>query len=192
MESRGNTCPHSGLYHEKQHLALCAVHATNNLLQSPACTKGDFDAACEQLLAPSQLQQSSYYYMYWLTNNPHRSVFGIGNYDVNVIMMVLEQKFGLQVTWHDSRKELNACDLEKQQLRGILWNVPAVSFLGRLTRGRHWVALLLLDNEKKHWMNLDSNLSEPVDIGSHEACIRLLNSSRVDSHILLVHSATEE
>lgn len=163
------------LYHERQHLALCAVHAINNLLQGPVCTKRQLDEVCRQL-APSQ---------YWFLN-PHRSALGIGNYDVNVIMVVLVQQHGLQVTWHDSRKDVSINDLNVEKLRGVLWNVPANSILGRLMKGRHWVALLL-DHETNEWMNLDSNLSEPVVIGSNEDCIRLLNSALDHSYVLLVH-----
>ncbi len=52
-----------GVYHEKQHLQNCAVHACNNLLQRKALEKKDFDGICESL-DPSSLF------------NAHRSMWG--------------------------------------------------------------------------------------------------------------------
>jgi len=41
--------PNVSVYHEKQTLMLCAVHAVNNLLQSRgAFTKKQFDEICSQ------------------------------------------------------------------------------------------------------------------------------------------------
>ena len=35
--------------------------------------------------------------------NPHRNMFGLGNYDVNVIMAALQKK-GYETIWFDKRK----------------------------------------------------------------------------------------
>ena len=35
--------------------------------------------------------------------NPHKSVLGLGNYDINVIMKALDEK-GYQAIWFDKRK----------------------------------------------------------------------------------------
>ena len=35
--------------------------------------------------------------------NPHRSILGLGNYDVNVLMAALQQK-DLETVWFDKRK----------------------------------------------------------------------------------------
>ena len=35
--------------------------------------------------------------------NPHRSMLGLGNYDVNVLMAALQQK-NLETVWFDKRK----------------------------------------------------------------------------------------
>lgn len=35
--------------------------------------------------------------------NPHRSVLGLGNYDVNVVMTALQRR-GLEAVWFDKRK----------------------------------------------------------------------------------------
>ena len=51
----------------------CGIHAVNNVAQRCAMQKKDFDAICVDLVKQSS-QRS------WV--NPHRSLFGIGNYDV--------------------------------------------------------------------------------------------------------------
>jgi len=161
------------LYHERQRLALCGVHAVNNLLQKKRYTKRNFDDVCLSL-SPSSFR------------NPHRSMWGIGNYDVNVVMMLLQQE-GLSVTWHDRRTELKIETIER--LIGVLWNVDSKSVWSRLFGGRHWIAFLYCRGSKE-WVNLDSSLSEPVVVGSHEDCIKLLTSEE-NGHILLVKSSPE-
>lgn len=169
-----SSLPHKKLYHERQRLALCGVHAVNNLLQTPRYTKRDFDRVCLELSPSSFL-------------NPHRSVLGIGNYDVNVVMMLLQQE-GLCVNWHDKRTELKADAIEN--LVGIMLNVDPKSVWSRMFGGRHWIAFLFhCDTEQ--WINLDSNLVEPAIIGSHEDCINLLAASKDDAHVLLVKSSSE-
>ena len=50
---------------------------------------------------------SSYYCLFSLSPeswiNPHKSVFGLGNYDVNVIMAALQSR-DLSTVWFDKRK----------------------------------------------------------------------------------------
>uniref|UniRef100_A0A8D0GHX5 Josephin-2 n=1 Tax=Sphenodon punctatus TaxID=8508 RepID=A0A8D0GHX5_SPHPU len=94
--------------------------------------------------------------------NPHRSLLGTGNYDVNVIMAAL-QSVGLAAVWWDKRRPL-----EQLQLVGILGfivNVPSnvtLGFVSLPVRRRHWVAL------RQHggtYYNLDSKLKAPAPIG---------------------------
>jgi hypothetical protein len=162
------------IYHERQRLALCGVHAVNNLLQKERFRKSDFDETCQKL-SPR------------IIFNPHRSIFGIGDYDVNVVTMLLQEE-GLTVSWHDRRTLLELKDLEDDpQMVGVLWNVQSTSLWGRIMRGRHWIALLL--RRGGQWINLDSTLSEPQVIGSHDACLQLLKSE-ADAHILFVKHST--
>ena len=66
------------IYHEKQSRQLCALHVLNNLFQDPnAFNKSDLDAICARL-SPNT----------WI--NPHKSMFGLGNYDVNILMTGLQ------------------------------------------------------------------------------------------------------
>lgn len=176
-----NTTSNDALYHEKQRLALCAVHSVNNILQQKKYDQKDFDQVCENV-SPSS---------YWL--NPHRSMLRIGNFDVNIISSILQQE-GMDVIWHDQRNELTATDLISvdtgKSLHGILWNIPSDTILGRLLHNRHWIALLYRpinnDNDIGSWINLDSNLSKPEVVGTCDDCVRLLQS-KTDSQILFVY-----
>lgn len=83
---------HVQIYHERQSKQLCALHALNNLFQSPETfKKQDLDAICDELAPDSRIF------------NPHRSTFGLGCYDVNVIISALAKK-GYDVLWFDRRK----------------------------------------------------------------------------------------
>lgn len=82
----------SFIYHERQSKQLCALHALNNLFQDPqAFKKHDLDAICKELSPNSRIF------------NPHRSILGLGCYDVNVIIAALSKK-DLDVIWFDKRK----------------------------------------------------------------------------------------
>ena len=79
------------IYHEKQRKQFCAIHSMNNLFQDATiCTKEKLDEVCYNL-NPSR----------W--NNPHKSVMGMGNYDINVITAFL-QTHNYDVIWFDKRK----------------------------------------------------------------------------------------
>ncbi|XP_078295554.1 josephin-2 isoform X2 [Panthera onca] len=78
------------VYHERQRLELCAVHALNNVLQQQLFSQEAADEICKRLAPDSRL-------------NPHRSLLGTGNYDVNVIMAAL-QGLGLATVWWDRRR----------------------------------------------------------------------------------------
>ncbi|XP_010001122.1 PREDICTED: josephin-2, partial [Chaetura pelagica] len=94
--------------------------------------------------------------------NPHRSLLGTGNYDVNVIMAAL-QGLGLVALWWDKRRSLEQVVLG--QVLGFILNVPSGVTLGTFTlplRRQHWVAVRELQGT---FYNLDSKLREPVAIG---------------------------
>ena len=82
----------AGLYdYSIQVKELCALHALNNLFQErDAFSKTELDAICYSL-SPNV----------WI--NPHKSLLGLGNYDINVIMAALQRK-GYEAIWFDKRK----------------------------------------------------------------------------------------
>ncbi|KAM6184291.1 josephin-1-like [Sarcoramphus papa] len=146
-----------GLYHERQRLELCALHALNNVLQRPCFTQEAADEICKRLAPDARL-------------NPHRSLLGTGNYDVNVIMAAL-QSLELAAVWWDKRRSLERLALG--QILGFILNVPShvsLGFVALPLRRKHWLAVRQL---RGTYYNLDSKLRAPVPIGG-EAELRVL------------------
>ena len=142
------------VYHEKQSLQLCALHVLNNIFQEQRFSKADLDKICETL------SQN------WI--NPHRSFFGLGNFDVNVIMFALQEK-GFEAKWFDKRRTLSA--LEMDNIFGFILNVPnSYKALGLIPlpgfSRKHWIALKKLEDG---YYNLDSNLKVPLKFSDEQA-----------------------
>ncbi|XP_021933179.1 josephin-2 isoform X2 [Zootermopsis nevadensis] len=129
---------------------LCALHALNNLFQeSDAFSKTQLDAICYSL-SPNM----------WI--NPHKSLLGLGNYDINVIMAALQQK-GYEAIWFDKRKDPKCLNLDN--ILGFILNIPSDCKLGFVLlplRRRHWVAIRQVHGT---YYNLDSKLESPQIIG---------------------------
>jgi hypothetical protein len=198
------------LYHERQRWAHCGVHAMNNLLQQAKFNANDFEKICQELAPASDAAASSWQIIPRLRVNPHCSRLGLGNYDANVIMVILERQ-GFQVQWLDNREALTRQVLEEYYYNGttgnnngtfvettfgIVVNKPSSSLLAKFTRGRHWLTLLLLrqndddqqQQQQPQWVNLDSELQAPQIIGDAAACVQLLQEWKTeqDCHIWLV------
>ncbi|MBN3291593.1 TTY1B protein, partial [Polypterus senegalus] len=137
------------IFHEKQRLELCAIHALNNVLQERIFTKEAADEICKRLAPECRV-------------NPHRSFLGTGNYDVNVIMAALQSR-GLAAVWWDKRRSVDLLHLD--HILGFIMNIPSLVSLGFLSlpfRRRHWIAVRLVN---ECYYNLDSKLKGPVRIG---------------------------
>ncbi|KAJ8941227.1 hypothetical protein NQ318_015659 [Aromia moschata] len=146
------------IYHEKQVRELCALHALNNLFQSDAFTKSDLDIICHSL-SPD----------HWI--NPHKSVLGLGNYDINVIMKALQAK-GYETIWFDKRKDPSCLNL--QNIDGYILNVPTdykISFITLPLRRRHWITIRQINGL---FYNLDSKLDFPQVIGMERGLLNYL------------------
>ncbi|KAL1491419.1 hypothetical protein ABEB36_012020 [Hypothenemus hampei] len=156
----------SSIYHEKQVRELCALHALNNLFQDKnAFSKQQLDTICHNL-SPE----------YWI--NPHKSVLGLGNYDVNVIIRAL-QLYDYGMVWFDKRKDPRCLNLEN--IFGFILNIPSdykLSFITLPLRRRHWIAIRKF-NEK--YYNLDSKLDAPKCIGTEEDLTNFIGAE-LDSH----------
>lgn len=69
---------------------LCAVHTLNNLFQDKnAYSKADLDAISHRLSPDAFV-------------NPHKNMLGLGNYDVNVLMVALHWR-EYEAVWFDKR-----------------------------------------------------------------------------------------
>ncbi|ODN01863.1 Josephin-like protein, partial [Orchesella cincta] len=158
-----------GIYHEKQIKSLCALHALNNLIQDgKAFKQEDLDKIC------SELDPNS-----WV--NPHKSVFGLGNYDINVIMTALQQK-QLEAIWFDKRKDPSE-ELNFENIYGFILNIPSDCRLGWLAlpiKRKHWVAIRNLpsiterDAGRNNYYNLDSKFDKPESIGTTDNLVEYL------------------
>jgi len=155
MEERAG----KNIYHEKQSKQLCALHTLNNLFQDPkAFTKPLLDELCCNLTPGT-----------WM--NPHRSLFGLGNYDINVIIAAL-QLHSCEVTWWDKRRQLSVDQI--QSCFGLIINKPSPSKVGGMVlpfKTKHWIAIRKLGSI---YFNLDSKLDEPLPIGNHSQLIEYL------------------
>jgi len=140
-----------GIFHERQKRELCALHALNNVFQHKEFSKEELDEICLRLNPATVL-------------NPHKSVLGTGNYDINVIMAALQSR-QYQAVWHDKRKKVSTIDLAR--VSGMILNTMSsmqVGFVKLPIRRRHWVAVQAISGE--YW-NLDSKIKQPEKIGDH-------------------------
>lgn len=116
------------MYFEKQERQYCAVHAINNLIGSPVCTVDELNAIANEL-SPSS----------WL--NPHKSIWGTGNFDVNVLLSTLK-RHGYESDYFDNRNDILDVIklLQNPQTVGLICNIQSLSFWGQ-SLTRHWFAI---------------------------------------------------
>lgn len=166
------------IYHERQSKELCALHALNNIFQTDtAFSQSCLDTICFNL-SPSK----------WI--NPHKSMFGLGNYDVNVLTAALNTK-DCDSVWFDKRKDPRHV-INLDNLIGCILNVPNDWRLGWLAlplNRRHWIAL---KNIAGVWYNLDSKINEPEAIGSKKECFEFLDNQLKGKDVELFLIVTKE
>jgi len=122
----------------------CAVHSLNNLFQAPVYDKFSVDVICEQLTPAT-----------WL--NPHRSMLGLGNYDINVLMFAL-QAAGYEVHWHDRRVSVSS--VSSPPLLGFIVH-QSTPRLFSLYHAQHWYPIRAF-NEGREWFDLNSIKPRPT------------------------------
>ena len=136
------------LFFEEQDSQRCAIHAVNNLMQRQAYTKDDFDSISYSLTPFACFRV-----------NPHKSCWGVGNYDANVLIRAIES-LGFEVGWHDRRKAASLIDFHT--VFGLIINSHERGFLS----GPHWSAVRQINGV---WYDLDSKLRSPEPFGSRDA-----------------------
>nr|AAP06835.1 unknown protein [Oryza sativa Japonica Group] len=196
MGGGGGSSRSSKVYHERQRLQFCLLHALNNLMQEnwnsvlshlkataylsrslsvlfvgtekESFTRAELDGIAGNLVQIDPNKE------HWtpmsLIFKPHHNVF-TGNYDVNVLITALEAR-KKKVIWHDHRKGASSIDLDADALFGLMINVPVRRFRGLWT-GRHWVAIRSINGT---WFNLDSDFSAPKEFQDKEKLIAFLDS----------------
>lgn len=165
-----------GIYHEKQKLYRCGLHAVNNLLQKKEFTTKDFNKICANLKKGS-LNKSVF--------NPHRGWFNMGNYDVNVLTEAITSK-GYEFIWFDMRKDPKEIDFSEPNLAGLIVNTTIENFVSYMTfsKENHWITILKKGNS---FINLDSKMDYPREFKENAELIDYLNYIKyTEGHIFLV------
>lgn len=155
------------VYHERQTLYRCGLHALNNVLQGPVFTQTILEDACEELNAMTGTDGLNPMAWIW---NPHRAPFKLGNYDINVLTFVLQHQ-GYTMQWLDKRQPVDEKVVDFNQVEGILCNVVLSTLLSTLWTQRHWFALRKIAGI---CYNLDSKLAAPMAFATETACYKFL------------------
>lgn len=142
------------IYHERQTLQRCALHAVNSLFQRQEFERYDFDEIARSL-SPGKLVC------------PHKSVFGTGNYDVNVIMAALSSK-NKRIEWWDRRKDPE--EIPFDGIFGLIVNRQTRSLKG-LWKSKHWIGIHYRNGK---FFNCDSNLPNPRKLKNKEELFEFL------------------
>jgi len=182
-------------YHEKQSSfnQLCLVHSVNMIMGRPVVSKKNLDNVCESLQQHAMCDNSLK--NWWNDmNNPHKSLLGLGNYDANVAVVVLDEH-GYESNFFDTRKPIEELiliiqrQIENDTLQGLLLNAKGSSWW---PGSRHWHVCKqhqIADGTNNAesfsgWFLLDSKLDGPKRINDLRSCLR----SHVDqnNHIIVV------
>jgi josephin len=154
----------NNLYFERQERMHCAVHCANNLLQEKRFSKQDFDVISEELHKIQQQQEQSGMFNSFF--NPHKSILGLGNFDVNVLVKAFE-KVGYSMNWVDKRLKCVEILEKNKNALGLIINIKESGFsIGSLFGNRHWIALKPISEDS--WINLDSKLPAPLTLTQSE------------------------
>lgn len=165
----------SEIYHEKQQLLRCGLHAVNALLQREAYTACSMDALADRLVQGRRVP--------W--RHPHRSVLGLGDYDVNVLMCAL-QEVGMRAEWVGEEVGVRV----EEGIVGFLVNVAAgwrwAGVLRRLLEERrHWMAVVRDGEAGFYLVNSDNEGAEWI--GGEREVVEYLEGVREDGgHVLRV------
>ncbi|KAJ1981555.1 Josephin-1 [Dimargaris verticillata] len=155
------------IYHETQNRWLCAK------LQRSVFSPNDLDSIANELAARTRSIQG----FSW--SNPHKSRWGLGNYDVNVLTLALETQ-GCTLSWLPANADVR--DLELLKIVGLILNVQPRHFWNTA----HWFAVRAINGQ---YYNLDSKLSQPVVVGSASELGDFLEQTRAEGgHIFVVKS----
>ena len=160
-----------GPYHEKQRYLFCGIHAVNNLLGGPSfVSKAIMDAIAYRLASNTGTSTTTTTatttatgVSSWIHNNatnPHKSMFGVGNYDVNVIMMALQEQ-GYDTQYLDTRNDDWKLTLQQQEEeeeeeeddekeQSIPTKPGAVGLICNVS-GRQWWMPGIFSSYSRHW-----------------------------------------
>ncbi|CAG8485500.1 1689_t:CDS:2 [Gigaspora margarita] len=163
------TYPAKEIYHERQKLWFCGQ------LQYKAFSKEQLDDIALNLTkSDSKIKNLNL-----LLINPHKSVLGVGNYDINVLEVALKQ-YDLEIQWFDARKDIRTViQFTDPTLFGIILNTQATRLY--FWTSNHWIAVKPFFSDDKETppeiYNLDSKLSKPLKFDNIEQVYRFLGTT---------------
>lgn len=178
-QQSSTTTTTGGLYHERQRLFHCGVHALNTLFQQPWIDA----AALDRFASRVKLEQGS--------GDSLRSwIPRLGDYDLSVLVAALRDGQGARFSQHLLANAALEADLaalgealcrqqQQQQpgdgnagsIQGVLVNIRSRNPLNRwLWDGRHWLALVRSPSNGL-WYDCDSKQPRPVVLGDVDALL---------------------
>ncbi|KAK2953236.1 putative Josephin [Blattamonas nauphoetae] len=143
------------VFHDKQHLKLCAVHTFNNLLQRRIVTRSDFDEIASTF---SDVQSR------WQRLFLHKTPL-LGNYDADTVQYALHAASIPYTFFPHTSRYMTPEDLMDKC--GIVINRA-----GSLTKGNHWFCIRRINTK---WRNLDSLRDCPSSYFTDQACCNFVN-----------------
>ncbi|RHZ44574.1 hypothetical protein Glove_718g28 [Diversispora epigaea] len=171
------------IYHERQSFWFCGQHTLNNLLQMDVFGKSELDNIAIKLAEKTDPEVKSWkcYFV-----NPHKSVLGFGNYDINVLDIAL-RAFDLEIQWFDDRKDIRTVvQFTDSTLFGLILNIPKTHYY--FWNSYHWIAIkpihkkkddddnYVVDEEETVVIyNLDSKLHKPEKFPDIEKAYNFLS-----------------
>lgn len=159
----------------------CGVHTLNNLFQSKLFTSHQFDQIAYSLSPDAMI-------------NPHKSMFNVGNYDINVMISAI-QSANHQTVWFDRRKSFRSVNLSS--VYGVIANVKQRVLLG-LWPSRHWFPIrsFIDANGQRVWWVIDSKDNAPKVIGNDDQVIIFLddvvNQSPDNQLVIILNQGVDE
>jgi len=91
--------------------------------------------------------------------NPHRSILGRGNYNINIIMKAVQLKEH-EAVWFDKRRPITIINFNK--IKGFILNVPSdykiAGIFALPWERKHWIAVTKIKDSKAFFTLFSSNL----------------------------------
>lgn len=172
----------SKIYHERQSLFHCGIHAVNNILQSAYYNKESFDKIAKDLYEIEKESKIKH-----PLTNPYKNAFGLGNYDITVIETALNIK-NYTLRWWDMRKSVEEIDFFDESLIGIIINDRGeknfFKSLFKWAEPNHWFAIRRINQD---FYDLDSRNNTPIMFKDYEKLKKKLDFfKKNDGFIFLI------
>ncbi|BHF70678.1 Josephin-1 [Sparganum proliferum] len=103
--------------------------------------------------------------------NPHRNIFGLGNFDVNVLILAL-QDHDYDVVWFNRQKSMTEHNLNWDLITGFILNTRRKFLAPIPLTSRHWIAFRGFPSAEGGdilYYDLDSKLPSPLLVAKSHA-----------------------